>query len=333
MKAALLITASVVGLISASAIPSRQGDAAAGGEFLKRIARQAEGGSNGDCDFGLGDDLDLCSWENLDMSAFSWKASSGDNSFWIGGPAKDENDDSADGGYAVFETSQLPDSPTARNTVSAMLASPALESTGSEGYCVSFSYAMHGLSVDKLRLLLQPFDDDDDDDADADDDDDDAANSSGDDDPFKQLGIGRPRDGDDNQKGEFDLQAHSVLAELKDPTRGEWKAAQVMYSFPTKHKVILEAIPKDETDQARKYRGYIAVDDIKFESGDVCRGHCNFDSGLCSFTNDNSADFDWRVVSASFPDTVNIAAKQHCLFIRRKIELSLKSFKRTLFVL
>ena len=37
-----------------------------------------------------------------------------------------------------------------------MLASPELESTGSKGHCVYFSYAMDGLSVDKLRVLLQP---------------------------------------------------------------------------------------------------------------------------------------------------------------------------------
>ncbi len=42
------------------------------------------------------------------------------------------------GGYAFFETSQLPDSPKAQNTVSAMMTSPTLESTGSEGFCVTF---------------------------------------------------------------------------------------------------------------------------------------------------------------------------------------------------
>ena len=42
------------------------------------------------------------------------------------------------GGYAFFETSQLPDSPKAQNTVSAMIASETLDSTGSDGYCVSF---------------------------------------------------------------------------------------------------------------------------------------------------------------------------------------------------
>ncbi len=61
--------------------------------------------------------------------------------------------------------------------------------------------------------------------------------------------------------------------------------------------LIFEAIPKDETDQARSYRGFIAIDDILFRSGSSCKGHCNFDSGLCSFTNDDDADFEWKVVS------------------------------------
>lgn len=59
--------------------------------------------------------------------------------------------------------------------------------------------------------------------------------------------------------------------------------------------MILEAIPKDETDQARRYRGYIAVDDLLFQSGDACQGHCTFDSGLCGFANDQRDDFDWHV--------------------------------------
>ena len=63
--------------------------------------------------------------------------------------------------------------------------------------------------------------------------------------------------------------------------------------------ILLEAIPKDETDQSRRYRGFIAVDDVKFESGDKCAGHCTFDSGLCGFQNSDRADFDWEVVSTN----------------------------------
>ncbi|TRY70640.1 hypothetical protein TCAL_05946 [Tigriopus californicus] len=100
----------------------------------------------GDCDFGAGSSLEMCEWANLNMSAFEWKVSNGEDSFWIGGPRVDRNDNNDKGGYAFFETSQLPNSPKAQNTVSAMMASPKLESTGSEGFCVSFSYASDGLS-------------------------------------------------------------------------------------------------------------------------------------------------------------------------------------------
>jgi hypothetical protein len=62
--------------------------------------------------------------------------------------------------------------------------------------------------------------------------------------------------------------------------------------------LIIEAVPKDETDQARRYRGYIAIDEINFQSGDFCHGHCTFDSGLCTFKNvEGDDDFDWSVVS------------------------------------
>ena len=77
--------------------------------------------------------------------------------------------------------------------------------------------------------------------------------------------------------------------------------------------LILEAIPKDETDQARRYRGYIAVDDLYFDSGDSCQGHCTFDSGMCGFLNDNSRDdFDWTVVSfiLKYRKRVSITQKQ-----------------------
>ena len=139
---------------------------------------------------------------------------------------------------------------------------------------------MDGLSANKLRVLLHP---------------------------VKELPVDNS---DEELEGEeksvemvskevFELEFkdNKVLATLNDGTRGLWKSAQVMYSYPLPHKLILEAIPKDETDQARRYRGYIAVDDLYFDSGEACQGHCTFDSGMCGFLNDNSGDdFDWTVV-------------------------------------
>lgn len=77
------------------------------------------------------------------------------------------------------------------------------------------------------------------------------------------------------------------------------------FSFPPQ--VIFEAIPKDETDQARRYRGYIALDDVNFKSGSNCRGHCTFDAGLCGFKNSDRADFDWSVVSEVSEHIISMA--------------------------
>ena len=63
--------------------------------------------------------------------------------------------------------------------------------------------------------------------------------------------------------------------------------------------LLLEAIPKAEADQGRRYRGFIAIDDIQFRAGDECSGHCTFDSGLCKFSNDPNGNFEWQVVSGS----------------------------------
>ena len=35
--------------------------------------------------------------------------------------------------------------------------------------------------------------------------------------------------------------------------------------------IVLEALPKDETNQGRRYRGYVAVDNLVFETGDVSK--------------------------------------------------------------
>lgn len=248
----------------------------------------------GNCDFGAGSALDMCEWANLNMSAFEWRVSNGEDSFWIGGPRVDRNDNNNKGGYAFFETSQLPNSPKAQNTVSAMMASPPLESTGSEGFCVSFSYASDGLSPDKLRLLLHPVKDDDFEHADS-------IGDSGSSLSDLLIGLDKTKAVRENKapSTSMDFRENTVLATIQDSTRGEWKTAQVMYSYHDIHQIIFEAIPKDETDQSRGYRGYIAVDDISFKTGSDCKGHCTFDSGFCGFTNAKGADFEWKVSRGS----------------------------------
>ena len=97
---------------------------------------------------------------------------------------------------------------------------------------------MDGLSADKLRVLLHPVPEQREEKSAENDEDD--GNKKND----------RNRDRDDNRrdrdktaeelsKEEFELnfKHNQVLASLQDGTRGQWKTAQVMYSFPLPHKV------------------------------------------------------------------------------------------------
>jgi len=229
---------------------SRQG---AGGEFDPETNKAAN------CDFKNGGEVDMCLWDNLaNTTVLKWIPSKGTDAYWIGGPRLDTNEGSDRGGYVFFETSSLPHLNEGLNTVSAMMESPLLSSTGSTGHCVSFSYAISGLSADRLRILLHP--------------------------------VNLREDPD-----EIDFSNDVVLATLLDDTRGEWKSAQVMYTFPEEHTLIAEAIPVLESNQARRFRGYIAIDNIQFKAGDQCKGHCTFDSGFCGFSNDAQGNFQWQV--------------------------------------
>ena len=54
---------------------------------------------------------------------------------------------------------------------------------------------------------------------------------------------------------------------------------------------------KDFSDPFRKFRGYVAVDDVALANGANCQGHCTFEGGFCGWSNEESDDFDWSLVS------------------------------------
>ena len=108
---------------------------------------------------------------------------------------------------------------------------------------------MHGLSADKLRVLLHPYDDDEEQGQEDGDDDSEfgfesisaAGSGNGDGDGDKPdlkdlLGGGGDHD-EVKGSGGMDFRESVVLTTLQDSTRGEWKATQVLYSFPDRHKV------------------------------------------------------------------------------------------------
>ncbi|XP_054280218.1 MAM and LDL-receptor class A domain-containing protein 1-like [Macrosteles quadrilineatus] len=116
------------------------------------------------CDFGTDADLNTCEWSNRNGTALRWELGAGTLSNWLGGPTRDASgtEDADKGGYIFFETSLLAapvlrvDDITIREGQNAFIESPILSTTGAEGKCVGFSFAIDGLSASGLRIILQP---------------------------------------------------------------------------------------------------------------------------------------------------------------------------------
>ncbi|XP_076309730.1 MAM and LDL-receptor class A domain-containing protein 1-like isoform X2 [Tachypleus tridentatus] len=179
------------------------------------------------------------------------------------------------GGYTFFETSYLnsdsqiypssqsPSSAFLGDTRSqfqnyaqgftALLLSQNISQTDTNGYCISFFYAINGLSAHKLKVILM--------------------------------------DGETSE--------NRTLWESNDGLEGSWRKGEVAYTHENIHKIVFEGIPKNSSDPSRSFRGYIALDDIRFEilgSGSNCIGHCTFEGGLCDWSNSRGQDdFEWEL--------------------------------------
>jgi len=62
------------------------------------------------------------------------------------------------------------------------------------------------------------------------------------------------------------------------------------------HQIVFEGIAKDFPDPFRKFRGYVAIDNVGLKSGLECKGHCSFEGGFCGWNNDEDDDFNWSLV-------------------------------------
>ncbi|XP_022647154.1 MAM and LDL-receptor class A domain-containing protein 1-like isoform X1 [Varroa destructor] len=253
-------------------------------EFSKLIERPEP------CDFGTGEELRACGWVNTPnitaARSIPWVASRGDDALFRGGPRTDHTENNGAGGYIYFETSRepprqppilpggvttesnnidvgggaaagsvsgvaQPDEPV-NDFESAVLATRNISATGPQGFCISFFYAIEGLSVDRLRVIVMDVN------------------------TFENITVW---ESDDN----FD---------------GKWQKGEVAYTYGWPHQIWFEGIPKRAKDPSRRFRGYVALDDIVFdkmeEAGDNCLGHCTFEGGFCGWTNaDTGDDFNW----------------------------------------
>ena len=77
---------------------ARQADEWEGSSDTSSITKEIPGlGVSANCNFGVGADVNMCKWSNLNMSAFNWLSSKGVDSYWIGGPKMDENEKNKQG--------------------------------------------------------------------------------------------------------------------------------------------------------------------------------------------------------------------------------------------
>ncbi|ROT72905.1 putative MAM domain-containing protein 2-like [Penaeus vannamei] len=119
--------------------------------------------------------------------------------------------------------------------------------------CVKFWYSIGGLSPDRLRVLLHPMPDD------------------------------MTKDDMDEMMMGYDGSDDVVLWEARDMTMGDWKEGQVVYTFDQRH----------SNDLSRRFRGFIAIDELSFADSSECGAFCTFEGGICGWTQDSKDDFDW----------------------------------------
>ncbi|XP_078033852.1 MAM and LDL-receptor class A domain-containing protein 1 [Augochlora pura] len=234
------------------------------------------------CDFNTFPTQTLCEWRNGD-GTLDWRAGTGMATNWMGGPPSDYTTGTMEGGYAFLETSQIPLSKESKaRTLGGLLHSPQLGSTGVSGTCVMFKYALDGLSVAGLRVLIHAGTDE-----------------------YSSKKEETEMIGTDNgtlpscKPSVAETFSERIIWNAEYYTLGVWQQAQVLYTYPELHSVVIEGIPVDTTDTARLYRGYVAVDDIDLQPGTSCVGFCNFAGGFCDWSNDAEDDFDWTISRGS----------------------------------
>uniref|UniRef100_A0A6G1SID0 Apical endosomal glycoprotein n=1 Tax=Aceria tosichella TaxID=561515 RepID=A0A6G1SID0_9ACAR len=178
------------------------------------------------------------------------------------GPNRQESNtmDQSTSQAAAFQQVSSPRVSIGYNSPGPAFLSPNLTAPGPSGMCLSFHYAIQGLSAEELRIYVIDH----------------------------KTSRSRP------------IWASSESA------ASNWTRGEVLYSVTNQHSLMFSAasgpsaVVKDS--QQRKFRGYLALDEIEINKHDPlagegpCKGHCNFDGDLCGWTNAENGqedNFDW----------------------------------------
>lgn len=143
---------------------------------------------------------------------------------------------------------------------------PNLTAPGPTGMCLSFRYAIKGLSTDELQIYVND---------------------------LKTERIRKIWASSESAAGNWSL-AEVLYSATNQHT--------ISFSASRPASWQVDGISKD-LQQQHKFRGHIALDEIDINRHDPtssesagCRGHCNFDGDLCGWTNAENGqedDFDW----------------------------------------
>ncbi|GIY01095.1 MAM and LDL-receptor class A domain-containing protein 2 [Caerostris darwini] len=94
------------------------------------------------------------------------------------------------------------------------------------------------------------------------------------------------------------LKHDTILWESKDNADGTWYMGEVAFSYGQKYSILFEAVATNQSLKKLNYRGYVALDDVRFDTipnSEVCIGHCTFEGGFCDWNNMDEDDFDWEL--------------------------------------
>ncbi|GIX87423.1 MAM and LDL-receptor class A domain-containing protein 2 [Caerostris extrusa] len=61
---------------------------------------------------------------------------------------------------------------------------------------------------------------------------------------------------------------------------------EVAFSYGQKYRILFEAVPTNQSLKKLNYRGFVALDDVRFDTipnSEVCIGHCTFEGGFCDW--------------------------------------------------
>ncbi|PSN54331.1 hypothetical protein C0J52_10678 [Blattella germanica] len=214
------------------------------------------------CDFGAEGDLLTCDWANRNGSMLQWQMGAGTLSNWLGGPHTDAGQDPATAtkGGYIFFETSLLGA-----TPDTRVAQNAfLDSPvmGTSGVDGNcVAFSYHVDGLSAAGLRVLLH-------------------------PLNEEGL----------SGGFDR----VLWSTKDPTNQRWMEAEVLYTYNKDHQIVFEGLAKDASDAYRRYRGFVAVDNVAVKPGrGGCRGHCTFEGDFCGWTNDEEDDFEWFLRQAT----------------------------------